>query len=462
MKILLIAYDNGQHVSFFPHSIAYIAAACRKAGHDVRVYNQDVYHWDESHLTDTLNKEHFEVVGLGACGGYYQYRKAIKISEAIDKARRRPVYLLGGHLASPEPKYFLRKMKADIAVIGEGEETAIELLNAIENKKPLSEVKGIAFMEGEKCIQTPRRPAIEDVDSIPFPAWDMVPMEHYVLAKVPNIRAGERYMTVLSGRGCTFNCNFCYRMDKGFRPRSPEGITEEIKRLKKDYGISYIGFNDELLMSSCERTIDICKSFIRNKLSIRWGCSGRLNYAKPDALKLMKESGCVFINYGIESLDDKTLKVMNKALTADMIHAGIKNTLAAGISPGFNIIFGNIGETAESLEKGVQFLLKYDDHAQIRTIRPVTPYPGSPLYYYAVEQGLLKDCEDFYENKHTNSDLLSVNFTDLSEGEFYQALYKANIQLLENYYLHQMDQAKDNVKSLYFKKDASFRGFRQI
>lgn len=120
-----------------------------------------------------------------------------------------------------------------------------------------------------------------------------------------------------------------------------------------------------------------------------------------------------FINYGIESMDEKALRVMNKALTTKQIIAGIENTLAVGISPGYNIIFGNIGETAESLKLGVEFLLKYDDHSQLRTIRPVTPYPGSPLYYYAIENGLLKDCEDFYENKHINSDLLTINFTDL-------------------------------------------------
>src|SRR4030042_2752179 len=130
---------------------------------------------------------------------------------------------------------------------------------------------------------------------------------------------------------------------------------------------------------------------------------------------------------------------MKKGLTVKQIEKGIENTLAVGISPGFNIIFGNIGETAESLKLGVDFLLKYDDHAQLRTIRPVTPYPGSPLYYYAIEKGLLKDCADFYENKHTNSDLLSVNFTDLSDDEFYRVLFEANKTLLENYYKHQLE-----------------------
>ena len=109
----------------------------------------------------------------------------------------------------------------------------------------------------------------------------------------------------------------------------------------------------------------------------------------------------------------------------------------------------------------MDFLLKYDDHSQLRTIRPVTPYPGSPLYYYAIEKGLLKDCADFYENKHINSDLLSVNFTELSDDEFHRLLFEANKTLLENYYKYQLEKSIDVSEKLYFEKDESFRGFRQ-
>jgi radical SAM superfamily enzyme YgiQ (UPF0313 family) len=250
-------------------------------------------------------------------------------------------------------------------------------------------------------------------------------------------------------------------MDEGRRERAAESIIEEINKLQKDYAISYFDFQDELLMSSTRRTVELCEAFLKAKLKLKWFCNGRLNYAKPDILRLMKKAGCVFINYGIESLDETALRNMKKGLTVKQIEKGIENTLAADISPGFNIIFGNIGETAESLRLGVDFLLKYDDHAQLRTIRPVTPYPGSPLYYYAIEQGLLKDCEDFYEKKHINSDLLSVNFTNLTDEEVHRLLYGANKQLVENYFTFQAEEYIKNAEMLYFQKDASFRGFRQ-
>ncbi len=214
-------------------------------------------------------------------------------------------------------------------------------------------------------------------------------------------------------------------------------------------------------MSSVERTESLCRDFIKEKLNIKWCCNGRLNYAKSDVLALMKEAGCVFINYGIEAFDDRILRNMNKALTTKQIVKGVEATLKTGIGPGLNIIFGNIGENKETLKKGTQFLLKYDDFSQMRTIRPVTPYPGSPLYYYAIEKGLLKDVEDFYENKHVNSDLLSVNFTDMSNEEFHRCLMEANVTLLKNYYKNKLDQMIDVTKNLYLNGDATFRGYRQ-
>jgi anaerobic magnesium-protoporphyrin IX monomethyl ester cyclase len=461
MKILFVVYDNDSYISVFPLGLGYLASVCREAGHEVKIYNQDVYHWPESHLIDLLDREHFDVIGIGVIGGYYQYRKLLKISAAINSSNKRPIFIIGGHGPSPEPEYFLKKTGADVAVIGEGEVTIIELLKAIEEKKDLSRVEGIAFLVNGKCVQTPRRELIQNIDDIPFPAWDLFPMDHYALLREPHHKNSDRTMLVLSGRGCTFNCNFCYRLDKGHRARSCESIIEEISILKKDYTVSYIDFQDELLMSSIKRTVELCENFISSKLKFKWWCNGRLNYAKPDVLKLMKEAGCVFINYGIESMDERILRVMKKGLTVKQIISGIENTLAAGISPGYNIIFGNIGETVKSLQLGVDFLLKYDDHSQMRTIRPVTPYPGSPLYYHAIEKGLLKDCADFYENKHLNSDLLSVNFTELSDDDFHAALYDANKKLIDNYFKAQMDVSIYNAQKLYFEKDKKFRGFRQ-
>ncbi len=465
MKVLLIAYDNNSRISFFPAGLAYVASAIRNAGHTVEIYQQDIYHYSEEHLTDYLSQNVFDAVGVGGCGGYYQYRKIKAIANAIDRVPNKPFFWMGGHLPSPEPEFFLRKFKADIIMIGESDETVQEVLEELGTSRDWSKVKGIAYIDsdGGYCLNE-RRSLISDIDSIPFPAYDLFNMEHYVLYPQANSDRNDRGAEILSGRGCPFQCNFCYRMDSGFRPRSTERIIEEIEMLKQKYKVTYISFIDELLMSSIKRTTEFCNKMIEKKVNVKWSCNGRLNYASVDKemLKLMKKAGCVFINYGIESMDDNALKRMNKHLTTEMIIKGVENTLDVGISPGLNIIFGNLGETRKSIENDVEFLLKYDDHAQLRTIRPVTPYPGTDLYKYAIEQGMLKDIEDFYENKHVNSDLLTCNFTDLTDDEYYDALYWANSVLLENYLQNMRHINKECLDKLYIEKNADFRGFRYV
>jgi radical SAM superfamily enzyme YgiQ (UPF0313 family) len=462
MRILLITKDTGQYTDWFPQSIAYISSVLLKNGYKVEIYHQNVNHYPDEHLTDYLDKNHFDIVGVSAIGGYYQYKKLLKISEAINNSKQRPFYIIGGHCPSPEPEYFLKKSQADAIVIGEGENTIIELVEAISNKKSLANIKGIAFRDGEKIKINEERPLIENIDTIPFPAYHLFPIVYYRLIRpMPGAKKTDFVLPVLSGRGCTFKCTFCYRMDTGFRQRSNEGILEEIKLLKKDYGITYVIFSDELLMSSKERTISLCEAFLKANLNIHWNCNGRLNYAKPDVLKLMKRAGCVFISYGVESMNEIVLKNMNKALTTRQILDGVEATFAAGISPGLGMLFGNIGDNKETLNKAVEFLLKYDDGAEMRTIKPVTPYPGSPLYYTALERGLIKDSEDFYKNKHLNSDLLTVNYTELSDDEFHRLLYEANSRLIKNYYNRQLSCVLETAKKLYLENDISFRGFRQ-
>lgn len=461
MNILLVVPDNGSYISTFPLGLGYIAAVLRNAGHSVKIFCKDVYHYSSSDLTKYIDTHDFDVVGSGTCGGYRQYREMKDIAMAVSNSCRKPVFITGGHLVTPEPQYFLKLLHCDYVVLGEGEETMVELCRCLESGIPTDNVKGIAFFDDNgNFIQTERREEIADLDALPYPAWDLFPMDHYTLLRDPHCQDHERSMIMYSGRGCLFNCNFCYRMEKGLRIRSADNIIAEMRTLKERYNISYISFYDELLVNSVDRVTEFCKKLIEAKLDMHWNCNGRLNFAKRDMLQLMKQAGCVFINYGIESLDEQALKNMNKNLTVKQITEGIENTLEAGISPGYNIIWGNIGEDEHSLQLGVDFLLKYDDHSQRRTIRPVTPYPGCPLYYYAIEKGLLEGVEDFYERKHVNSDLLAVNFTNLTDEEFYVALLNANERLLENYYDAKKKEIIAIEHDLYLNRNAEFKGFR--
>lgn len=463
MRILLVVYDNGGYTNILPLGLGYIAAVLLQEGAEVEVYNQDIHHYPDAHLTEHLNTHSYDMVAISVIAGYYQYRKLLKLSEAINRSHNRPeYYILGGMGPTPEPEFFLKKTNADIIVRGEGEVTIKALIHALANKEPLAAIPGLAFRDGDAVVVTPDRALITDLDTILMPAYHLFPMEIYRMRREWRMHATEFGMQVLSARGCTFKCTFCYRMDKGFRMRSNEHIFEEIRHLQRTYNIDYIGFYDELLVSSVERITSFCEALIKEKLNIRWNCNGRLNYAQPDVLRLMKQAGCVYINYGIEALDNDVLKKMKKGLRVDQIYRGIEATLAEDISPGFNIIFGCLGDSQKTLDKAVAFLLQYDDGSELRTIKPVTPYPGSPLYYYAIEQGLLKDCEDFYECKHTNSDLLAVNFTEMSDDAFHKSLLEANTKLINNYFKGQAKKAVTNAQKLYLERDPNFRGFRQV
>jgi len=464
MRVLLVVYDNGSHVHTFPQGTAYIAAALRNAGHRVVIWQQDVNHWPDEKLTEFLDESvPFDVVGLGVIGGYWQYQRMLGLSKAINASVHRPKwYILGGHGPSPAVEFFLRRSGANFVVRGEGERTVVELLDTLEDESPLELVFGISFLAPSgDCVNTPNRPLLR-MEEVPRPAYDLFPIEYYRLASSPNASRTDFVMPVASARGCPFRCNFCYRMDPGVRLREPVDILDEIGYLQRRYGITYIDFSDELLMTSEERTHLLCEAFLRHEQPFKWCCNGRLNYATKEVLQLMKRTGCVFINYGIESFDDEALRRMNKHLTCEQIVRGVENTIAVGLSAGLNVIWGNLGEDERTLRQSVGFLKKYADTSHLRTIRPVTPYPGSDLFRYATEHGLLQDAEEFYEQKHKNSDLLAVNFTSMSDDGFHRALMEANCELIEDHYSKVASETMTEARSLYQGHNINFRGFRQM
>jgi anaerobic magnesium-protoporphyrin IX monomethyl ester cyclase len=460
MNILFIILDNDSYLHYFPLGVAYLATIAKEEGHTVSIYQQDVHHYNNEHLKHYLEDNRFDIIGIGTISGYYPYRKLLEVSEIINNCSKRNKlkYIIGGHMPSADPEYFLKKTGADICVVGEGEETFRKLLmNSCYN---LYLIKGIYYQEYGVIHKTEKRELIKDLYTISIPDYNLFPMIYYRLQRFPNIERNEFSASVMTGRGCSFHCTFCYRISEGIRLRSTKSIIEEIKLLKEKYNITYIDFADDLTMYSKERSKELCNAILDSKLHIKWRCEGRLNYASKDILKLMKKSGCVFINYGIESLDNQVLKNIKKGLTKDIIIKGIENTLKVGISPGLNFMWGNIGDTKESLSRSVEFLIKYDDCSQIRTISPMTPYPGSEVFQEAIKRGLLKDTEDFYENKYKNSDLLTVNFTDLDDKSFHQHLYVANWNLLKNYYDKKFGTSAKAFYNLYTGLDKNFRGMR--
>ncbi|TES88945.1 MAG: B12-binding domain-containing radical SAM protein [Desulfobacteraceae bacterium] len=472
MKILFIVYCNGSHLPIFPQNIAYLVSACKAAGHQADVYLQDIHHFPDSHITQFLDESEYDVVGLGFVAGYYQYRKAIDIAQAVNESKRRGdfIFVLGGHGPSAAPEYFREILKADLVVIGEGE----RFFGEPEFTVLPDEKKNAELLTVSNCVSSDLNfGVIDDVDRIHWPAYEDFPIEIYRLSQFPTSKETDFCMPILSGRGCLWKCTFCYRMVPGFRPRDPWAVIDEMSYLQKEWQINHFNFSDELFMSSKERIHLFCEALIKARMDpipwaetklkpFKWDCSGRLNFAKPKELELMKRAGCEYVNYGIESLNDNVLMKMKKGLSVQTITEGIKATLEAGLTPGLNFMWGNIGDNEETLDEMVSFLLAHDRCMELRTIRPVTPYPGSPLFDYAVENGYLEGVEDFYENKHINSDLLTCNFTDIPDERFHHLLFTANAMLINNYTGEVRAQNLARARKLYDMKDKTFRGFRPI
>jgi radical SAM superfamily enzyme YgiQ (UPF0313 family) len=392
-------------------------------------------------VTRLLDDSPFDIVAFGFVAGYYQYRVAKELAIAINRSKRRKQmkFVVGGHGPAAEPVFFQGKLGCDVVVVGDGEDLGwVDLPGGVYNCKP--------------C----------ESDEAPIGAYRDFPMDIYRLIRWPTSNRTDFCLPVLSSRGCRWHCSFCYRMRPGFHERSIEAIIDEVKFLHDIIQINHFQFSDELLMSSEKRTEAICQAILELPFKIKWDCNGRLNFAKASLLSLMRKSGCEYVNYGIESLNQDLLNHMHKGLTLDQIESGVVESLKSGLSPGLNLIWGFPGDSLENLTKAVQFISKYDPCHELRTIRPVTPYPGTELYRLAIEKGFLAGPEDFYEQKHLNSDLVAVNFTDIPTDEMHKALYRANKELYIGYQVKRAARLDRQMAELYSGKDANFRGFRDV
>ena len=443
-RYLLINYDNGSHIPFFPQGLAYLAAQLEHDGHEVEIIDLAITHKNFNDID--WYDDAVDVVGLGFCAGYYQYKVCKRIASIINASRYRKnfKFILGAQGPAGAPEFFLEDFGADMVVIGEGESV---ISNVLDIKESIV------------------HPGPNDPDEIPWPKYHLFNMDVYKRIRWPTSNATDFCMPVLSGRGCLFSCTFCYRMDPGFTPRRASFVIEEMLMLYVNYGINHFQFSDELFMAGAGRTREFLKEMeradIKNKIpGFKWDCNGRLNYATPDLLGYMKAMGCEYVNYGIESLNQGVLNGMHKGLTYDQIINGIEATLEVSLFPGLNLMWGNIGDNVDTLHQMVNFLIKYDPCHELRTIRPVTPYPGCALYDKAIQDGKLSGPADFY-TKHTNSDRLTVNFTDIPDWRFHAELFKANMDLYQNYLTKTKDKVQAAAAGMYFE-NKPFRGFRTV
>jgi len=465
-KVLFIIHDNYQDDNIFPMGPAYLAAILKQVGVEVSVYCMDIFHYTNQELADYLDDNEFDLIGLGFMAARFK-RTVEELCGVIKRHKKKAWFVLGGHGPTPIEEYILLATRADIVTLGEADDTILELLNCkIEGGEKFKNIKGIAYRIGDVVTTNERRNPVMNLDSLPFPAWNLFPMEKYTTSlKFSGTGENEKAFSVLTTRGCVNRCSFCYRMEKGIRTRSPQNIVDEVKALHDNYGIQYIYFSDELSVTSKKQIAEFAALLHKNNLSIKYRMECRVDLFDEEIAKILKDSGCVFLNIGFESTDQNVLDILKKNVTVEqnIRAAEIANQLGIGI--GLNFIWGLPGDSEKSLRNNAEFIKKYNHYDQIRTIRPVTPYPGTPLYYEAIERGLLGGPEDFF-SRFKNADLYMINFLDIPEKEIYEMLFEVNKDLILDHYSHTDNNLKEanilieKFYNLYFKGETSFDGPR--
>ncbi len=373
-------------ISSPPLGLAYLASMI-KDEHEVKIIDSNVLNYGFEDIKKELKNFGPDIVGItSTTPSIYE---AYKVADIAKKVNENCIVVIGGPHVTFLPEEVLMECKSiDIVVLGEGEETFRELVNAVERGLPLEDVKGITFRKHEKIVVTKPRPPIKDLDEIPFPSLDILPVEKYELQ-------GVKYMPIMSSRGCPFRCYFCAssRIFGGcWRCRSPKNVVEEIELIHDKFGIRNIEFVDDTFTLSERRVEEICKEILKERLDISWGASSRVDSINRELAEKMRKAGCWIVYLGIESASQEILNKTGKRITVDQVIKAVKTLKEAGIKVLGSFILGFPEETVKTAEQTIALAKKLDlDYAQFSIL---TPYPGTSLYEYAKKNDMLltRDC----------------------------------------------------------------------
>lgn len=380
--------NAGAQIGFekLPLSIGYLGGVLEHHGIDVEL-RDDAVHTDEEILEAILRHQ---VIGLSAMTS--SARRALALAEFAK--RHGKTVVVGGAHASCSPEDFLDSGHVDVVVKGEADESIVELLEALPHRERWPEVAGIGFVQDGRATFTPPRPLPLDLDSIPFPAWHLLPVERYW----PH-QKGPREVALFSSRGCPWACTYCNKIQstRKYRVRSAKNTVDEIEWLVSRFGVRRIFFPDDLFTLYEDRVVGICDEILARGLPVDWSCITRVDCVNPRMLRAMRRAGCVKISYGVESGSPKILKAMRKQFTLEDICGAAAMMRDAGIASTFYIIVGFPGETWEDVELTKQML---------RKARP--DYAGVNIF------NLLPGTENHEEYKHLLRDpsFDGLNFLD--------------------------------------------------
>jgi radical SAM superfamily enzyme YgiQ (UPF0313 family) len=389
----------GQGGKNTPLNLAYLASYIRenKRGIDVTIIDAEGLDLTFEQLYDKIDEFSPHIVGITCpTAAYYNIQKICKDLKAKDSAI---TLVLGGSHPTALPRETIEETGCDAVVTGEGEITFLELVNSIEAGKSLDRVQGIAYRDkrsGEIVI-TPPRPLIEDLDIVPFPAKDLLPIHKYFLPPTKRIRS-ERATNMVTSRGCPYNCRFCMAKTmwtRRTRLRSVQNVLDEIRVNVEQYKLDEFSFHDEVFTLKRERVEAVCKGILDAGWDITWVCMARVESIDLELLKLMKQAGCGKIGFGFESGSPRMLELMNKKASLTDAARAAALCKEAGIEVVGNFVLGFPGEDVTSIKETIAFAKRVDCDTAAFFI--AIPYPGTDLWHEAREKGYLKEPVDWRE-----------------------------------------------------------------
>ncbi len=372
------------------HGLCWLASVLLENNYRAEIIDAPPLRLNNDELTKKIVKKNPKYVGISACT--LDIFEASDLAEKLKSTRPDIVTIIGGAHVTGVPEETMERFPAlDIGVIGEGERTIVDLLDTLEEKngKKLSEVDGIIYRKNGKILLTKPRSFIKDLDTLPLPAWNLLPdIKKYYSAPPWSMHSG-RTATIVTSRGCPFECIFCDRKVFGHRVRfnSAEYVLNMIKTMHINYGISHFRISEDNFIIDKKRLRKICELLIKEKLNISWSCTARVDMINTEMLLMMKKAGCWSISFGVETGSQKIHDLEKKKITLEQIENAVQLTRKAGIRTiSFNII-GHPLETIDTIKQTIQFnkKIKVDDFK----IQFMVPFPGTELYQHAEKYGTL-------------------------------------------------------------------------
>ncbi|BCS55980.1 B12-binding domain-containing radical SAM protein [Geobacter sp. SVR] len=411
---LLFVQPKARDIAGIATGICYVATATKEAGYNIFGVNLNYFSSSgyRDILASAINTNNIDVVFIGGTSGdFNEIKRIISILKGLNNEL---VLVLGGYLVSTEPELVIRNTGADFGVIGLGETASVELLNLLSQKcakSSYSTISGLVYIDdnNDLVITSNRKACSFNFNRIP--ALDLL-FDDYI--------RNNKHIDLVGSIGCPFSCTFCSRPvgTKKYDQRPLDSLFYELDYWLTVYDIKTIGINDELFSLDEERVREFC-SRIR-KYQIGFGLQGRVDTITEEILTMLKDAGCYSISYGLESANNSILASMKKGITIEQIEKALSATRQHGISIIGNFIFGDIQETYETANDTLNWwtnhMSEYDIHLTM-----IVPFPGSYIYDYAVQKGMISD-----KLKFLNDGCPPVNCSKMSESEILRLKRRIN------------------------------------